>query len=159
MMIKIRRIKKGESGLYRKIRLTALKDAPYAFDSTYASSLERSLSSWENQTDSSASGAARSTFIALNEKEPVAIAAIYQSEESGRVAELLQVWVSSELRGGGLAKRMIDVAFDWARENGYSRILAEVRSNNHRALNFYTKYGFKVIDKTDNTVRIQKRVS
>ena len=62
-MITVRRIKVGESDLYKQIRLTSLQDAPYAFSSTHKSALQRSANSWREQVDNTAQGSDRATFL------------------------------------------------------------------------------------------------
>ena len=95
----IRRIQAGEVDLYKQIRLAALKEAPYAFGSTYDSALERSDESWRAQVESSAQGSDRATFIAFSDNVPIGIAALYRDKEKRDTGELLQVWVGPEFRG------------------------------------------------------------
>ena len=68
-MRSIRRINKGESALYKQLRLASLKDAPEAFSTTYESAAQRSPESWAAQADASAEGSNRFTFFALIAEE------------------------------------------------------------------------------------------
>ncbi|MEM0966234.1 MAG: GNAT family N-acetyltransferase [Verrucomicrobiota bacterium] len=157
-MLTIRRIQRCEGALFRDLRLAALKSDPYAFCSTYETAIERSPESWCQQADSTAEGSTRSTFIAFREDEPVAIAAIYGSEEKEGEAEVLQVWITPDLRGSGLAKKMMDTVFAWAENNGFSKVIGEVTKNNGRALSFYRNYGFEVVSETVSEIKIQKTI-
>lgn len=142
----IRRIQIGEADLYKKVRLAALRDAPYAFSSTYESALNRSDEIWREHADSTALGSDRVTFIAFSGDVPVGIMALYQLEDQADVGELLQVWVAPEHRCTGLARDLMDAVFAWAGTNNFLRILAGVTSSNVGAVKFYTKYGFSIID-------------
>jgi ribosomal protein S18 acetylase RimI-like enzyme len=138
----IRRLKIGEADLYKTIRLTALKDAPDAFSSTYESALLRSQESWAEQADRSAEGADRATFLAFDHANPVAMAALYRYEKDTNAGELLQMWVYPDCRGGQIGTNLMDVVFKWASLNGFAEVRAEVIRTNQRALRFYEKYGF-----------------
>lgn len=137
----IRRLNPGEADLYRSVRIESLKESPEAFASTYESALERSLESWQQQADASATGSDRATFIAISDI-PVGVAALYRDPDIPAEGELIQVWVSPEYRGGHLAADLMDTVFQWASSNSFETILAEVTPNNPRALRFYEKQGF-----------------
>ena len=145
-MITIRRIQAGETDLYKQIRLAALKEAPYAFSSTYESALERSDESWQEQVESSALGSDRATFLAFSDDVPVGIAALYRDRENADTGELLQVWVRPEFRGTTLIWDLMDEIFQWAAENNFREVIAGVAKENTRALRFYAKYGFSTKD-------------
>jgi RimJ/RimL family protein N-acetyltransferase len=151
-LITIRRIQPGEADLFRQIRLKSLQEAPYAFSSTYDSAIRRSAESWREQAESTAQGSDRATFIAFTEGVPIGITALYRLESQAEVGEVLQVWVSPEFRGTGVARDLMDVVFKWAGENNFRRIIAGVTKVNARALKFYTKYGFSVMDESLSNV-------
>jgi GNAT superfamily N-acetyltransferase len=143
-MISVRRIKVGEGELYKQIRLRALREAPYAFLSTYASALERSAENWREQADRSAEGKDRATFFAFSEDELVGLAALYRDPDRADTGEILQVWIAPEQRGTGLAVTLLDEVLDWGRQNGFNRFLANVTQKNDHALRFYLRYGFRL---------------
>lgn len=62
------------------------------------------------------------------------------------VGEVLQVWVSPEYRSKGIAIDIMDAVFQWAGENGFRAVLATIAKGNERALRFYRKYGFNILD-------------
>jgi ribosomal protein S18 acetylase RimI-like enzyme len=145
-MISVRRIRIGEGELFKQMRLTSLREAPYAFSSTYESALRRSPESWREQADSTAQGADRSTFIAFSDNSQIGIAALYRNPEETDVGEVLQVWVAPEYRSRGVAFDLLDAVFQWAGENGFRIITATITKGNTRALKFYRKYGFDLVD-------------
>jgi RimJ/RimL family protein N-acetyltransferase len=145
-MITTRRIQSGEVELFKKMRLMALQDAPYAFSSTYESALRRTDESWREQAERTAQGMDRATFISFSDEEPVGMAALYRLENQADVGELLQVWVAPGQRGGQAARSLMDAVFTWAGENHFCKIIASVRRENPGAIQFYLKYGFTLND-------------
>jgi ribosomal protein S18 acetylase RimI-like enzyme len=141
----IRRIQTGETALYKQIRLASLQDAPYAFETTYNSALQRSEESWRARAESGLLGNDGAIFFAFYDDLPIGIAAIFRNRPHDNEGELMQVWVSSDYRGTSVAWKLIDAIFEWAEENSFRRIIADVTKRNARALKFYIKYGFFVI--------------
>ena len=143
-MITVRRIQLGEGELFRQLRLSSLQEAPYAFSTTYASALQRSPESWQEQADRTAQGSDRATFIAFANDAPVGIAALYRHTDEPDTGEILQVWVAPKYRGAtGLAPALVDAIFQWAGPSGFQTILATIRKDNKRAIAFYRSYGFR----------------
>ena len=158
-LITIRRIQKGEADLFKRIRLKALKDAPYAFPSTYHSAIQRSAESWQEQSDHAALGGDRATFIVFSEDIPIGMAALYRLEDKVDSGELLQVWISPEYRGTKVTWDLMDTIFEWARKNDFRNVIAGVTKANARALKFYIKYGFSTLDETSKGVYLVKAVT
>ncbi len=144
-MITVRRIQIGETELYKRIRLASLKDAPYAFETTYDAALKRSDEMWHARVVRTAQGIDEAIFLAFSDSLPIGIAALVRIKGQADTGELMQVWVSSDYRGTNVAWKLIDAIFEWAEENSFRRIIAEVTKRNARALKFYVKYGFFVI--------------
>jgi ribosomal-protein-alanine N-acetyltransferase len=79
----------------------------------------------------------------------------FVADEEGRVvgyvclmslfeeAQILNVAVSPDQRGRGIARMMLEEAFRQAREKGAEIMALEVRASNHAALSLYTQLGFK----------------
>ena len=156
-MITVRRIRIGEGGLFRQMRLTALRESPSAFASTYESALSRSQKSWCEQADGTAQGPDRATFIAFSDDLPIGIAALYRDKARMDAGEVLQVWVAPEYRSTGVALNIMDAVFQWAGENGFRTVIATVKKGNGRAFKFYRKYGFNLaagasFDGPDDTI-------
>ncbi|MBL7645152.1 MAG: GNAT family N-acetyltransferase [Candidatus Hydrogenedentes bacterium] len=142
-MLDVRRIQHDEGSVYREIRLRALRDAPDAFTTTYAQAIERNAGSWDETADGAANGTARAIFFILTDGKPTGLAALYLHPELPGTGELLQVWVAPEHRGSGAADALLDALFRWGTEEaGFSRVIAEVKASNTRALGFYRRYGF-----------------
>lgn len=157
-MITVRRLQVGEADLFKQIRLMALKDSPHAFPTTYDAAVQRSAESWREQAERTAQGTDRATFIAFSDDIPIGMTALYRSEDHADAGELLQVWVSPEHRGTRLAWDLIDTVFEWARDNSFRRIIAGVTKGNRRALKFYIKYGFSIMEESSTGVYLVKEV-
>jgi len=143
-LIITRRIQPDEADLFKRIRLAALQNAPYAFSSTYDSALRRTAESWREQAESTAFGNDRATFITFSNNEPVGIAALYRLDNQADVGEMLQVWVAPEQRGTGVAWDLMNALFTWADGNNFRTVIAKVTNGNARAIKFYIKYGFSI---------------
>ena len=63
----------------------------------------------------------------------------------------MQVWVSPEYRGTNVAWDLMDAIYKWAEEHDFRKIIAGVTKVNARALKFYTKYGFSLMDESAQT--------
>ena len=144
----VRRIQTGETDLFKQMRLASLRDAPYAFSSTYESALQRSAESWREQADSTAQGSDRATFIAFSDDAPIGIAALYRFPDKLDIGEVLQVWIAPEYRGTGVARDLMDAVFKWAGDNSFRAIIARITNENTRALRFYRKCGFAFTKET-----------
>lgn len=149
-MIEIRRIRKGEAELYKKVRLASLKDSPDAFASSFEEAVARSAESWVEQADRSSEGQDCATFLMLKANEPIGLAALYRDHQKVKVGEVVQVWVEPDERGDGAAISLMDALFAWAALNDFDALRAAVTLSNERALRFYKKYGFKEVNESSN---------
>jgi ribosomal protein S18 acetylase RimI-like enzyme len=86
------------------------------------------------------------------------MAALYRREEEADVGELLQVWVSAKYRGAGIAWDLMDAILKWAGEANFRRVIAGVTKGNARALTFYTRYGFSILEETSTGVYLVREV-
>ncbi len=141
-MLTIRRIRQGESELYKTLRLQSLQDSPAAFGSTYESALKRSPESWIDQADGSSQGSNRATFLAFQDGQAAGLAAVYRLASPANVGELIQVWIPPEFRRKGVAIALLDYAVDWASRNKFRAVTAGIMAGNAGAMSFYQKYGF-----------------
>jgi RimJ/RimL family protein N-acetyltransferase len=147
-MFSVRRIHMGEGDLFKQIRLSSLFESPSAFSSTYESAMKRTPESWQEQADKSAEGSDRATFLLFSEDAPIGIAALYRVVNNLDTGEVIQVWVSPVYRGTGAAEILMEAVFRWARENGFRRVLAGINQGNVRALRFYQRLGFSLVQET-----------
>ena len=153
----IRRLDVGEAQLYREIRLESLRESPLAFATSYESAVKRDIDSWVAQADASARGPDRALFIAFSDS-PIGLVGLYRDQQDTSYGELLQMWVSSNHRGSSVAGDLLDHVFDWASQQDFRFIRAEVTENNLRALRFYEKYGFQTVASEGSGTTLTKEV-
>jgi ribosomal protein S18 acetylase RimI-like enzyme len=65
----------------------------------------------------------------------------------GDEVELFRVMTAPILRRSGQACKLLAEGFGWAREEGATRCLLEVRADNEAAIQLYTKWGFQEINR------------
>ena len=58
---------------------------------------------------------------------------------------IIGTFVDANNRGKGVAKRLFEATFETAKNKGYEKLFAYVRSDNQRALSVYLKQGFEVV--------------
>ncbi len=125
----------------KRVRLTALKDTPSAFSSTYARESQRSNEDWLKVASAWSSG--QSVFyIALDEGAPCGMIAGKCDEIAPRRAWVLSMWVAPAHRRTGLGARLMDKVAYWAQNLAIGELYLHVTSNNSAAQNFYEKCGF-----------------
>jgi ribosomal protein S18 acetylase RimI-like enzyme len=124
--------------LWRKLRLEALAEAPYAFGSK--------LADWQGQGDTETRWRGRLSDVPLN------IIAEWRETPAGRTSataphpdgsvELLSMWVAPFARGHGVGDSLVNAVIVWARELQASRVALAVCEGNERALALYRRHGF-----------------
>ncbi|MEX0955648.1 MAG: GNAT family N-acetyltransferase [Rhizobiaceae bacterium] len=134
----IRLLGSDDVEVFRRIRLEALRAEPAAF----ASSAE----DWEQLADEE--WLRRLTdnpvFVAFHDGEPVGIMGLMR-ERSSRMAHratIIMVYLRANLRGGGLAKALLEALADHARGNGILQLELSANADNPAALRFYRRDGF-----------------
>jgi RimJ/RimL family protein N-acetyltransferase len=161
-LITIRRIQAGEMDLYKEVRLASLRDAPYAFETTYDSAVRRTDEIWRERAESGMWGSDGATFFAFSNEKAIGIAALFRDKGQTGIGELMQVWVSPDYRGTRVSWDLMDAIFKWAEENNFRKIIAGVTIVNARAQKFYTKYGFSLMNESaqsdSDSVYIEKEV-
>lgn len=80
-------------------------------------------------------------YVLLNEQKNVV--GFYECSIVLDEAELFDIAVDKSYQGCGLSKIMIDHLLSVCKEKSVRTIFLEVNTNNIKAINLYTKYGFK----------------
>ena len=125
----------------KRVRLTALKDTPSAFSSTWAKESQRSNEDWLKLASAWTSG--QSVFyIAMDEGAPCGMIAGKSDEIAPRRAWVLSMWVAPAHRRSGLGVRLMNEVERWAQNLAICELYLHVTSNNSTAQNFYERCGF-----------------
>jgi GNAT superfamily N-acetyltransferase len=139
----IRRVRADDVDVYRAIRLSALKDSPAAFGSTYAAEVGRPQSAWCERVRSGSSGDERAIFLAFASGECIGLAGCVE-DDLGADKQLVSMWVAPAHRGTGVATELIEAVLDWARGTGARSVGLWVTRGNDRAHALYARHGFEV---------------
>ena len=134
----IRRISPDEWQLFREVRLAALEEAPYAF--------ETALADWQGDRDTEARWRRRLTDVPFNvvaylDGRPCGMAG-GTAASANREIELISMWVSPRARGKGVGEALIDAVVGWARTQRVERVSLDVWEDNERAIALYARCGF-----------------
>jgi ribosomal protein S18 acetylase RimI-like enzyme len=132
----VRRLEADEWKLFREVRLAALRDAPYAFGSTYEGEVGASESSWRSRLE------ARTRFVAQSGREVVGTVAGGSSGLSG-IAALTALWVAPAARGRGVGEALVSAVLAWAQDSDYEQVVLWVVEGNSPAERLYDRIGFK----------------
>jgi len=122
----------------RDIRLTALRDAPDAFASTYAEQVVYQESDWLARI------ARRGTFLAylpgISTSEAAGLVGGYR-EAHGTVG-LISMFVRPQARGRGVGEALIAKVIDWAGDQDATSVRLWVTESNKPARMLYERCGF-----------------
>jgi GNAT superfamily N-acetyltransferase len=132
----IQRLTPEDGERLREIRLASLRDAPDAFGSTYDETAARPDSSWRGQLETLA------TFVAVVAGLDVGIVRGAPFDGEPTAAILLSMWVAPAARGKGAGEALVSAVADWAREEGFERLLLDVANDNAPAIALYARTGF-----------------
>ena len=136
-MIEIRQIGPDAWKQLRATRLAALQEAPEAYESTYEGSLAFDEDEWRRRAG------AHPVFLALSGEEPVGMAVGLRDEGTRPGSrDLVSMWVSPDVRGRGVAGRLIDAVANWARADGGGELHLWVVVGNAAARAAYDRAGF-----------------
>jgi ribosomal protein S18 acetylase RimI-like enzyme len=122
----------------REIRLRALLDAPDAFASRLDDERDRPEALWRQRLSSSDA----STFLAVDEGDPVGLVTVYRDPDDRTCAHLVSLWVSPDHRRSGVATSLTETVLDWARLADVQTVDLWVTENNQGARHLYERCGF-----------------
>lgn len=134
--------------LFRELRLEALREAPYAFGSTF--------DDWQGEKDTETRWRQRLTDVPFNaaaylDGAPAGIASGTKPNDDGAV-ELISMWVAPFARGKGVADALVNAVIGWTKTAGIAKLSLDVMEDNHRARSFYRRHGFVDRGRIENTL-------
>jgi len=136
-MVLVRQTVLADWQALRDVRLQALRDAPYAFGSSYAREAAFDEAEWRKRATRDGS------FLAfLPELTPAGLAGGFQ-EEPGLV-ELVAMFVRPKARGRGVGEALIGAVIAWARKRDATSVHLWVTETNQPARGLYERCGFAV---------------
>ncbi len=136
--VALRILAADEWQVFREIRLEALREAPYAFGSTFES--------WQGGGDTEQRWRERLTNVPFN------VIAYFGGKPAGMVSgvrcdvgaeiELISMWVAPFARGKGVAIALVNAVLEWADAQQIEKVSLRVMEGNTRAKAFYLRRGF-----------------
>ena len=141
-MFELVRIDGNSAGLFRRIRLEALKTDPAAFSSTYEREAQFGDEEWRKRA-ASLDGHDKVGFFATRAGEPCGLVACFRSDADRSRASIISMWVAPEARRCGLASMLLEAARAWAESRGIATLFLFVTERNQAAIALYRRAGFK----------------
>ena len=117
------------------MRLHALKEAPYAFGSTYEREVEFDDATWRRRVVD------RVRFIAEVDGVVAGTASGGDGEVNGAAA-MTAMWVDPRYRRLGVGELLVKTVLEWAKRMGYGQIFLWVTDVNTGAEHLYARHGF-----------------
>jgi ribosomal protein S18 acetylase RimI-like enzyme len=139
-VLAIRELGPDDWRLWRKLRLDALAEAPYAFRAR--------LVDWQADNDTEDQWRGRLSIpgsfnvIAESDGEPVGMASGVRATDDS-AAEVISMWVSPAARGRGVAKALVNEIAHWAQDMGIRVLRLSVAEGNSAASALYQRCGFR----------------
>lgn len=136
--ISVRVLGEDEWEQYKDFRLRALKESPEAFVADYETEVDYDEDFWRTRMRRSA------RLLAEKEAEPVGILSLRANNDLyENAAEIFGLWVPQQLRGSGIAARLVEEAALAANRDGHTQLVYWVGTDNGRAVAFASSYGFR----------------
>ena len=117
------------------MRLAALKEAPYAFGSTYAREVKAPEATWRSGLQS------RTRFVAEVDGEVVGTVSGGPGKARA-VSAVTAMWVDPRFRGQRIGDLLLTTVLDWARSQRYREVSLWVTEGNDKAQRLYVRHGF-----------------
>jgi len=91
-------------------------------------------------------------LVALDDERVVGTGAVRRLDDE--ICELKRMWLLEEYQGHGIGYRMMQELLEFARWAEYQRIQLNTSSQQERAIQFYVRVGFELIETEDETGEI-----
>jgi ribosomal protein S18 acetylase RimI-like enzyme len=140
-MIVIEQITTGNVAVFKEVRLRALKEAPYAFGSTYAREAQFEDAEWIRRAERW-QGERGIGFIATDEGVACGIAGSFLVAEDPTRAQLISMWTAPAHRRKGVGQMLVESVSQWAKRQEARVLELMVTSGNEGAIRFYEQLGF-----------------
>lgn len=139
MEFRVRRLGPDEVGLYRAVRLEALRSDPYAFSSSHDDEVDYSDEVMAARLRASA------TFCVFAGDAVIGTAAVLAKlpRKVRHRGELVGMYVNAAWRGRGAADALMRAVLDHA-DARLRQVELNVNAENLRAVRFYERHGFAV---------------
>ena len=148
-MLEVKSILSEHWPVLKSVRLRALTDAPGAFGTTLAQAQAYSDAEWQARAQRFSELPPAAGCFAFVDGVPCGMASAFPSAENTHAAELTAFWVAPESRGRGIADAMVTFTAAWAAAQGFAALEADVVEDNHQAVAFYKRVGFRATGQSE----------
>lgn len=143
--IEIVTLKPDKWQLYRDLRLQALKEAPYAFASTYEENAKHPGEFWMKRLEDAAAGNTQWLVFAKLDGKIIGMAGAFAEKEIDN-AHVIAVYVAPAARGRGVSKMLMNDLLIRIKSNKLvKKITVDVNPEQQAAYNLYKNSGFREI--------------
>ena len=84
--------------------------------------------------------------------EPIAFAACYFNHPQKKFGYITTISVVEDFQNKGIGIKLLNKIIVYAKSNQFKEIRLEVFNRNEKAINFYLKHGFTVLEQKENTM-------
>ncbi|MET3613461.1 RimJ/RimL family protein N-acetyltransferase [Rhizobium aquaticum] len=122
---------------FKQIRLEALKTEGENFGSAYEEEINLTEEGWRHRLEIP-------VFLAFRGEEPVGVVGLLRERgvKVNHRALVIMVYLRKDVRGTGLAKRLLDTVVEQASQDGVRQLELHVRAENAAAIRLYEREGF-----------------
>lgn len=138
--IEIRRATHADWRAVKRVRLAALRQASYAFGSTYERERNRNADEWRRFINDRERPTHNVIFLAHDGADQIGIVGAFHETETSVM--LVSMWVAPAGRRTGTGRRLTQAILDWAAEVNASRVNLWVADDNPEAIALYEVTGF-----------------
>jgi RimJ/RimL family protein N-acetyltransferase len=137
VQIKIEKASATEAERLKRLRLAALKDAPYAYGAVYEVDKEKPISFWQQTLVNS-----NWFFTSIDGVDIGLIGVEKAAKDRGSDCWIFGWWIEQSFRGQGVAALMLNAIDKFCIENKWLKQGLGVWPENQRAIAAYLKLGF-----------------
>lgn len=134
---------------YKSLRLSALKDSPQAFASTFEREVKLHDYEWAEKLDKEQRNVTAIPLVAEINGTPMGLAWGVVHERDAMAAYVYQMWVNPVGRKNGLGRELLKAIVSWAQKLQLSYIKLAVTPTNAEAVSLYSSFGFMPIEQSE----------
>ena len=135
--------------LYKQIRLESLTEAPQAFSSSYAETLQRPDSHWQQRLIDAQAGEKSWLLFAKENDQITGMVGAFRPVDNPGVVDIISVYVTREKRGQGVASALMAAILAEVGRGGAIHIARlAVTTSQSAAVALYQKFGFQIVAET-----------
>lgn len=117
---------------------------------------EYGFDNWKNELSNVDKDLYEKIIIAVH--DDTVIGSIAYKNAGNNVAEIKRVYVHPKYRGSGIAKGLLNLIIESIEENIYETIVLETLNQFNRAISFYEKNNFYLIEQDGDCCRYERKI-